>query len=212
MSRRDFQEGLAEIRHRRLARNGYIDGPRHSARRHSHAVHEQLGGPSLPVIALVALGLGAAIAVAVCWLVALGVRERRLLERRVLASPTPAMRSGRIVVNALALWAGAAPALGLLEAYLHWRSGLGWHGLSCLVGPVHRDLLPIVAALSLVAAAAIAAAEHVLAWMRRTFALLVSGVPGVAVPPAISFPFESRMARERFRAARAGARAPPALA
>ena len=40
-----------------------------------------------------------------------------------------------------------------LESYLHWRAGLGWHGLHCLAGPVHRDAVPIVAALSLVAVA-----------------------------------------------------------
>ena len=184
-----------------------VDGPA------ARAYRGELGGPGLPAIALASLGVGAAIAVAVCWLAALGVRERRLLERRVLDSPLPPLRPGRIVVNAVALWALAAPAAGLLEAYLHWRSGLGWHGLNCLLGPVHRDLLPIVGALCLLAAAAIAAGDHVLAWMRRAFALVrAAAVRFTGGLPEIAFPLESRVARERFRPARGGARAPPALA
>ena len=78
---------------------------------------------------------------------------------------------------ALALSVCTSVAGVLLEAYIHWRAGLGWHGLHCLFGPVHRDLLPFEAGLSFVAAALLAAGEHVAAWMRRTFALLR------AVPP-----------------------------
>jgi hypothetical protein len=130
------------------------------------------GGPSLPAVALVSLALGAGIAAAICWLAALGIRERALLERRVLTEPPPRFRVGLTVVQALALSIMTSIAGGLLEAYIHWRAGLGWHGLHCLFGPVHRDLLPFEAALSFVAAALVAAAEHVAAWMRRTFALL----------------------------------------
>src|SRR4029450_1604777 len=71
----------------------------------------------------------------------------------------------------------AAPASGLLEAFIHWRAGLGWHGLHCLFGPVHRDLLPIETVLSFVAAAILAAAWHVGAWMRRTLARLAAVLP-----------------------------------
>jgi hypothetical protein len=170
------------------------------------------GGPALPEIALVALGLGASVAIAICWLAAIGVRERRLLERRVLASPLPALRPGLIVLRAFALWAVAAPAAGLLEAFIHWRAGLGWHGLHCLVGPVHRDLIPIIGALSLVAAAVIAAAEHALAWMRRTFALVRSAGARLVLVPAIPDPIESSALRGGVRAARVGARAPPSVA
>jgi hypothetical protein len=170
------------------------------------------GGPALPEIALVALGLGASVAIAICWLAGIGVRERRLLERRVLASPLPALRPERIVLRAFALWAVAAPAAGLLEAFIHWRAGLGWHGLHCLVGPVHRDLIPIIGALSLVAAAVIAAADHALAWMRRTFALVRSAGARLVLVPAIPDPIESSALRGRVRAARVGARAPPSVA
>jgi hypothetical protein len=170
------------------------------------------GGPALPEIALVALSIGAAVAVAVCWLASVGVRERQLLERRALANPLPRLRPGRVVLHAAAFWTVAAPAAGLLEAYIHWRAGLGWHGVHCVLGPVHRDLIPIIGALSLVAAAAVAAGELVLAWMRRTFSLVRTSGLGLVLLPSVPLPLESRVPRERFRAARAGARAPPAVA
>jgi hypothetical protein len=173
---------------------------------------QKAGGPALPEIALVALALGASLAIAICWLAALGVRERQSLELRVLAAPVPPLRPGRIALRAFALWAVAAPAAGLLEAYIHWRAGLGWHGLHCLVGPIHRDLIPIIGALSLVAAAVVAAADHVMAWMRRTFALVRTAGLRLVLSPFVPLPIESRVPRERFRAARAGARAPPAAA
>src|SRR5207244_708079 len=59
-------------------------------------------------------------------------------------------------------------------------------GLACLLGPVHRDALPFIAALSAVGAAAAAAAGHLLAWMRRTLALLVR--TSVPRPPRTSRP------------------------
>jgi hypothetical protein len=178
----------------------------------AHFYGSELGGPAFPAIALTALALGSALAVAVCWVAALGVRERRLLERRVLASPPPLLRPARVMVNAAVLWALTAPAAGLLEAYVHWRGGHGWHGLDCLVGPVHRNLLPIVGSLCLLAAAAIAAAAHVLAWMRRVFALLAPAPPARPRTAAFWSPLELLLPRERLCASGAGARAPPARA
>jgi hypothetical protein len=160
------------------------------------------------VLALVSLALGAAIAVAICWLAAVAVRERALIEQRE-AGPF-AVR--RMFALSVALTLSTCLVGGLLEAYLHWRAGLGWHGLNCLVGPVHRDLLPVLAALCLVAAAVIAAADHVLAWMRRVLAVFA---PAPLEPPSevtVWSPLEWLLPRERFRAARWGARAPPAHA
>src|SRR5207253_10130745 len=131
-------------------------------------LEHRAGGPALPVLAIVTLTLAASVAVTVCALTALAVRERALLERRSFAP----FRAGRMLVRATTLAVVASLGGGLLEAYLHWRAGLGWHGLHCLVGPVHRDLLPFECGLSLVAAALIAATQHVVAWMRRTFARL----------------------------------------
>jgi hypothetical protein len=148
-----------------LARSlAYATEPGPAAR----VLEHRAGGPALPVLALVTLAVAASVAVVVCWLAALAVRERALLERRSFTR----FRIRRLLAFALALALVTSLGGGLLEAYLHWRAGLGWHGLHCMFGPVHRDLLPFECGLSLVAAALIAAAEHVLAWMRRTFARL----------------------------------------
>jgi hypothetical protein len=179
----------------------------------AHLYARKLGGPSLPLITLIALSLAAVIAVAVCWLATLGVRERRLLERRALAGPPPRrIGAARLLARAFAFWIVCSLVSGLVEATIHWRAGLGWHGLHCLVGPVHRNLLPIVAALSLVASACVAAGDHVLSWLRRRFALLRSAAARPFVVWILPVPRESRVPRQRFRAGRAGARAPPAAA
>ena len=82
--------------------------------------------------------------------------------------------------------------------------------MHCVFGPVHRDLLPIATSLSFVAAALLAAAEHVARWMRRTFALLR------AVPPELSWLItQSRPPAGALRASRrvgcSRSRAPPAF-
>jgi hypothetical protein len=153
---------------------GYAVSPSPEAR----LLEQRAGGPGFPAIALVSLTLAAAVAVTICWLAALGIRERALLERRLLTAPPPRFRVVRTLARALVLAGCTSLAGGLLEAYIHWRAGLGWHGLHCLLGPVHRDLIPFEFAFSFIAAAVLAAAEHVAAWMRRTFALLR------AFPPA----------------------------
>ena len=151
----------------------------------------QAGGPVLPVIAIVAGLLAVGLSAAVVWLAALGVRERRLLETRPVIGK-PRLRLGLLATRALALWLVTMPAFAYLESTIHWRQGLGWHGLHCLTGPVHRNAIPILGALSLVAAALVAALEHVLAWMRRTLASIAKprGIAGIIVlvqPPANEF-------------------------
>jgi len=190
-----------------LARSiAYAIAPSPAAR----VLEHRAGGPALPVLTLVALALGGSIAIATCWLAAFGVRERELLERRALAAPTPRFRPAHTFALALALSVVTSLGGGLLEAYLHWRAGLGWHGVQCVFGPVHRDLVPIATSLSFVAAALLAAADHVTAWMRRTFAVLS------ALPPRLfraDLPSwvraDMRRASRRFGAGTA--RAPPAL-
>ena len=144
----------------------------------------QAGGPGLPAITVAALGLALGVSAAVVWLAALGVRERRLLETRpVIADPQ--LRLALLPARALALWLVTMPAFALIEAYIHWRQGLGWHGLHCLTGPVHRDAIPVLGALSLVAAALGTALEHIVAWMRRTLAAIVraKGLAGIVLLP-----------------------------
>jgi hypothetical protein len=141
------------------------------------------GGPALPLVAAVSLGLGAFVSAAVVWLAALGVRERRLLEARPLASE-PRLRLRRLAARAVLLSSASIAGFALLESYVHWRAGLGWHGLHCLTAPAHANALPILVALSTVAAAAASAAEHVLAWMRRVLATLAR-VHAVSARPAV---------------------------
>ena len=189
-----------------LARSiAYAIAPSPAAR----VLQHRAGGPALPVLTLVAFALGSLLAVAICWLAAFGVRERALLERRALALPPPRFRPARTFVLAVGLSVVTSIAGGLFEAYLHWRAGLGWHGVQCVFGPVHRDLLPIATALSFVAAALVAAAEHVAAWMRRTFALL-RGLPPRLLRAAIGSGLLVAAPRFSFRCSTGRPRAPPA--
>jgi hypothetical protein len=129
--------------------------------------HNRLG-PDVAVPLVVSTLAAAAIAAAVLWLAALAVRERLLLEGRRVVAP-PRLRPALLAVRAAALFCVTSFAFAMLESTIHWREGLGWHGLSCLLGPVHRDAIPILAALSLVAVAVHGAVEHLLEWATRLF-------------------------------------------
>ena len=79
---------------------------------------------------------------------------------------------------------------------------------AAVFGPVHRNLLPIDAALSLVGAAIATAVGHVVAWMRRTLERL-AGV-AVCVANAATGPLAPvSVPRLKPRIAAGGARAPP---
>ena len=121
------------------------------------------GGPRLVVVTLVSLGLGAAVSTAALWLAAVGVRERQRL--RPERTP-PRLRLRRLGLTAVCLYAASSLSFAMFESYLHWRAGIGFHGLSCLVGPVHRNAIPLLAALALVAAALAEAARYLLAWLQ----------------------------------------------
>jgi hypothetical protein len=192
--------GLVVLLARSLA---YAAEPGRAARLLEH----RAGGPALPVLALVTLAIAASVAVAVCWLTALAVRERALLERRTVES----FRVGRMLALAISLAVVTSLSGGLLEAYLHWRAGLGWHGLHCVFGPVHRDLLPFECGLSLVAAAMVAATQHLLTWMRRTFARLRAVVVRVWAASGQLRHAGADVPRS-FCLGSASARAPPAFA
>ena len=180
----------------------YATVPGPSARLLAH----RAGGPALPVLTLVAVGIGAVVAAIVCGLVAVAVRERALLEQRE-SQPFAVARTCGL---ALGLALTTCVAGGLFEAYLHWRAGLGWHGLHCLVGPVHRDLLPFETGLSFVAAACVAAARHVALWMRRTFARLAAPLPALPLVESRSVGVTTTL-RVASRIVAAPARGPPAL-
>jgi hypothetical protein len=184
----------------------YAIAPSSAAR----VLEHRAGGPALPVLTLVALALGGSLAVAICWLAAFGVRERALLERRTLTESAPRFRPARTFASAIALAAITSVAGGLFEAYLHWRAGFGWHGVECVFGPVHRDLLPIATALSFVAAALLAAVGHVTAWMRRTFALL-RALPPRLLRAVVRLELVAGAPQLSWRVGSARPRAPPAL-
>jgi hypothetical protein len=139
-------------------------------------LEQAAGGPRLVVVAAVSLALALVVATAVVALAALAVRERALLER----AQAPRLGLTRLAVRFCVLFVCVCTAFALFESTLHWRAGLGWHGIHCLVGPVHRDAIPLLAAHSLVAVALAAALDHLVAWARRTFARL-TGVPRVRV-------------------------------
>lgn len=164
-------------------------------------------GPNVTVPLLVGALASLAIAAAVIWLAALAVRERLLLEGRTLVSP-PRLRLPLLAARAVVLFAGTSLAFAMLESTIHWREGLGWHGLRCLTGPVHRDAIPVLASLTLIAVAIHGAVELLVAWARRVFAQLAarrfdpapSGVPTPHV----------RRPRRRHPVLAAVARGPPA--
>jgi hypothetical protein len=149
-------------------------------------LERQAGGPGLVVTAVAALAGATVVASAVLWIATLAVRERHLLTGRV--GEAPALRPLRVLGAALGLFVVTSLAFASLESYLHWRAGLGFHGLHCLIGPVHRDALPILGALSLLAAAAEAASRHLLRWMRRTLQALRARPRVRLRPPALRLP------------------------
>jgi hypothetical protein len=139
-------------------------------------------GPNVAGALVVAVVAGAGIAAGVLWLAATAVQERLALEGRRLVR-TPRVRVGRLALRAVALFLVTSFTFAMTESYIHWRDGLGWHGLHCLVGPVHRDAIPILVALSLVAVAIHGAVEHLLAWARRLFAQLASRLSWLSPAP-----------------------------
>jgi hypothetical protein len=142
---------------------------------------QQAGGPRLLIVAAIALGLAFSAGAAIVALAALAVREQGLLETRPVLE-RPRLRLARLVARSLVLWLATLFAFALLESALHWRAGLGWHGLHCLAGPVHGDAVPILLALSFLAAALVAACEHVLDWLGRTLARLAAALRAAAAP------------------------------
>jgi hypothetical protein len=163
------------------------------------------GGPRLVVVTLVSLALAGAVSTAAVWLAAVGVRERQRLRPR---HELPRIRLQRLVLRAVALTVASSLAFALVESYVHWRAGLGFHGLSCLFGPVHRNALPVLSALSLVVAALAEAVQHLQAWARAAVRALL------ARPVALAEPQQARPALRRSLSPatvllRARPRAPP---
>jgi hypothetical protein len=152
------------------------------------------GGPHLAGVLSATVVIGVLVSIAVLWLAVVAVRERLALEDRALVA-APRLRPRRLAGRAAALFVVASLAFALLESYIHWRAGLGWHGLSCLLGPVHRDALPILVALTVVAVAGHGAVEHLLTWARRLVARLAARLPLLRNPEASLSPISRACTR-----------------
>src|SRR5439155_6907513 len=126
----------------------------------------QAGGPQLATVLVVSVAVAAVVAAAVLWLAVVAVRERLALERRALVV-RPQLSLVRLAVRGALFFAATSLAFALFESYLHWRAGLGWHGLQCLVGPVHRDAVPVLGGLPLLVVAMHGPVGHRHAWARR---------------------------------------------
>jgi hypothetical protein len=166
------------------------------------SLEHETGPPQLAGVVIGVMIAAAALGVAAMWLSVVAVRERVALERRELVDE-PRVRPLRLAARAIAVFLTASFAFAMLESYLHWRAGLGWHGLHCLIGPVHRDAIPVLAGLSLLAVAAHGAIEHLLAWAHRLVTLLAARLPLLRG----SAPIFSSTARPR--SARIGSAAAP---
>jgi hypothetical protein len=130
----------------------------------------QVGGPRLPVITFVALALAAIVSLGVLWLAALGVRERHALDRG--STPAPRLALARFCQDAVLLGGSSMLGFASLETWIHSRAGMHMHWWMCLEGPVHRNAIPILLALSLAAAALLGALRHALSWARRVVQVL----------------------------------------
>jgi hypothetical protein len=169
----------------------------------------QLGGPRLPVITFVALALASAISLGVLWLAALGVRERHALERA--PGPPPRLALARFGRDAALLAGGSLLGFAAIETWVHSRAGMHMHWWMCLEGPVHRNAIPILVALSLAAAALLGALRHALAWARRVVEVLRRLLQPRAARRPQTFVL-GRLAAPAWLLARAlRARGPPAL-
>lgn len=165
------------------------------------------GGPRLVVVTLVSLGLAVLVSALVVWLAALGVRERQRLRPERVA---PRLRLRRLALRSVLLFAASSLAFALFESYLHWRAGIGFHGLSCLVGPVHRNAIPLLASLALAASALAEAVSHLLGWMRAVVRELRRRRLAAALPLVESL--RPLGLAPRLVAPRPRSRAPPASA
>jgi hypothetical protein len=134
----------------------------------AEALGQLTGGPRPVAIAAVALGLSGLLAGAALWLAAIGVRERYRL--RPGPGEAPRMRLGAMLLRTGALAVVSALVFTAVESTIHVEEGLGFHGLHCLLGPVHRNVLPLIGGLALVASALIEAVRHAVVFGRRVAA------------------------------------------
>jgi len=169
----------------------------------------QGAGARPAVVAAISLGAALAATATGLWLVAAGLRERSRLELDGWAASSRPFSTRRLLARSAALSAATIVVFTTVESVIHYQDGLGFHGWHCIAGPVHQNAAPIMIALSLVAAAVVAAVDAVLAAARRVVAELV--LAGRALPRPGTTWFDHRPAplRSRSRYAIAPTRGPP---
>ncbi len=195
--------GLVVVSGRTLA---YALAPRPTLE--SMRLGQLAGGPSVLELTVVALGTAALLAAIVLGLATAAVRQRHLLVGEGSLRP-PAPRIAPVLVRASGLWLVTILAFAGVESWIHARAGLGFHGLHCLLGPAHRDAAPILAALSLFAAALVAAAGYLLVWLRRTLEVLRRPRLRARRPALPASPRPRSAVAAAFRPLALGSRAPP---
>lgn len=151
------------------------------------------GGISLVWVSL-AFVLAPAVAAALGFgLVAAGVRERARLGLEGWSQPG-SLGVRALVRRAAALSLASSLTFASFESSIHYREGLGFHGLSCLAGPVHRNALPILIGLSIVIAAVLAAVDLVLAALAGRVLAATAPRPRLR-PAAVSWPRAAALQR-----------------
>jgi hypothetical protein len=178
-----------------LITRAVVYGMAPSAGEASRALGGPRGGPGFVAVLLVGLGVGAVLSVAAVWLASMGVRERWALAEDRPAGGPPRIALGPVLARAVLLTLVGWLTFAGIETVVHLREGLGFHGLDCLVGPVHRNALPVVAAIALPASALLAVAGLVLAWMRRTVGRLVAPRPAARPRPSYAVVSFASLAR-----------------
>lgn len=160
-----------------LVARAVVYGLAPTATESSRVLGGQLGGPGFVAVLIVAMGLAVLLSAGLVWLASLGVRERwALAEDRPAAGP-PRIALLPILGRAAALAVVGWLTFASIETAIHLHEGMGFHGLECLIGPVHRNALPVIGGLALLASALVSAARLLLAWMRRTVGRLVQPRP-----------------------------------
>lgn len=166
------------------------------------------GGPPLAILAVALPLVGLALAGALAALTSLGVAERHRLSGEGAATAPGPLPARRIATRTVGLTLASSVVFAVVESSLHWRAGLGFHGLHCLLGPVHRDALPFLLAGSVLGAAGSVALAHALAWLRR--AVPAGARPGDRAPRAVLVLLApATRAPARRRRTPGGSRAPP---
>ncbi len=125
------------------------------------------------LVAVLAVGAGA------LWVASLSVREQAALA----GEEAPRLNWRRLALRVAVVFVLATVTFTGAEIWLHVQAGLGFHGWHCVLGPMHRNALPFLAALSIAAGLVVAAVERLVAWARRLVRALRARPPGLRPAP-----------------------------